>query len=126
MLKLALVADCRPELVACRVYVPALLTLRLVKDATPFCGVTVSVPLRPDPLDSRSVIGLLAPWTAFPFESSTTTWTAGVIVACVRAFIGCCKKANLKGEGGVPLPGALMVKGALVAEVRSGLVANRV
>src|SRR5580704_3427145 len=110
MVKLALVAGCRPGLAACRVYVPALLTLRPAKDATPFCGVTVSVPLRPDPPERRRVIGLLAPCTAFPLASSTTTWTAGVIVACVSAFIGCCRKASLKGEGGVPLPGALMVK----------------
>src|ERR1700744_2692013 len=126
MVKLALVAKVNPALDARNVYPPALLTLRSLKVATPFCEETVSVPFRPVPPERVSVIGLVAPWTALPLASSTTTWTAGVRVACVNAFIGCCKKASLNGEGAVPPPGALISNGALVDEVRFGLLATSV
>ena len=44
MVKLVLVAEVRLALLADRVYVPAVPTVRLLKVATPFCGVAVSVP----------------------------------------------------------------------------------
>ncbi len=72
--KLVLVADVRLGLVADKVYpAPAALTMRSLKVATPFCGVTVSVPPRPVPPARASVIGLLALVSGFPFASSTTT-----------------------------------------------------
>jgi hypothetical protein len=40
---------------------------------------------------------LVALVTAFPLASSTTTWTAGEIVAPVNAFEGCCKKTSFAG-----------------------------
>ena len=90
MVKLALVAEVRFGLVADSVYpLPAVLTVRLLKVAMPFCGVTVSVPARPVPPVRETVTGLVAEVTVFPLASSTVTWTAGVMVACVNAFVGC-------------------------------------
>ena len=51
----------------------AALTLRLLKVATPFRGLTVSVPPRPVPPAREMVIGLAAVVTAFPLESCTST-----------------------------------------------------
>jgi hypothetical protein len=73
------------------------LTERLLKVATPFWGVTVSVPPRPVPPTRASVTGFVAVVTTVPLLSSTDTWTAGVIVAPVNAFEGCCKKASFAG-----------------------------
>jgi len=55
MVKLVLVAEVRLGLLADRVYVPAVLTVRLLKVATPFCGVAVNVPARPVPPTRASV-----------------------------------------------------------------------
>jgi hypothetical protein len=60
--------------------------------------------------------------TTVPLLSSTKTWTAGVIVAPVCAFEGWTENASLTATGA----GAEMVKLALVAEVRVGLVADSV
>src|SRR5580658_610605 len=124
MVKLLLVAEVRPALVADRVKVPALPTLRLAKVATPFCGVAVNVPAKPVPPPSASVTGLVAVVTVLPLLSCSTTVTAGVIVAPVDALEGCCEKANLVAGagGGVPPPAALIVKPVLVAGVRPGVV----
>ena len=81
MVKLVLVAEVRLGLLADRVYVPAVLTVRLLKVATPFCGVAVNAPARPVPPTRASVTGLVAVVTTVPLLSSTDTWTAGVIVA---------------------------------------------
>jgi hypothetical protein len=89
MVKLVLVAEVRLGLVADSVYAPALLTVRLLKVATPFWGVTVRVPPSPVPLVSASVTGLVAVVTVFPLLSSIATWTAGEMAAWVDAFEGC-------------------------------------
>jgi hypothetical protein len=107
------------------VYVPAVLTVRLLKVATPFCGAAVKVPARPVPPTRASVTGLVAEVTGFPLLSSTATVTAGEMVAPVKALVGCCTKASFAGDRGVLLPAA-MLKPALVAEVRLGLVAESV
>src|SRR5271154_4403836 len=122
MVKLLLVAEVRPVLVADSVYVPAVLSERLLKVATPFCGVAVSVPERPEPVVSETVTAFTALVTGLPLLSSTTTVTAGAIMAPVDALDGCCEKANLAGTEA----SALMVKPLLVAEVRPVLVAERV
>jgi hypothetical protein len=98
----------------------------LLKVATPFKGVAVSVPVKLAPPEMARVTGLVAEVTAFPFLSSTTIETAGEIVAWVEAFVGCCRKASFAGSAGVVLPGALTVKIALIAGDRLGLVANSV
>jgi hypothetical protein len=126
MVKLVLFAATRFGLVADSVYVPALLRERLLNVAMPFCGVAVSVPVRPVPVASATVTGLVAVVTVFPLLSSTTTVTAGEIVAPVVALEGCCENASFAGGGGVPPPGALMVKPALIADVRFGLAAESV
>ncbi len=127
IVKLVLVAGVSPVLAADRVKVPALLTVRLLKVAMPFCGVTVSVPVRPGaPPVSEIVTGLVAFVTALPLPSSTTTWTAGVIVAWVAALVGCTENASFTAEGPPPPPGAVIVKLVLAAEVRLGLVAESV
>ncbi len=100
-----------------------MLSARLLKVAMPFCGVTVSVPVRPVPVVRATVTGLVAVVTVFPLLSWTTTVTAGVMVAPVAAFEGCCENASFAGGGGVPPPGALMVKLLLFAATRFGLVA---
>src|SRR5580700_11887239 len=92
----------------------------------PFCGVAVSVPVRPVPEVRESVTGLVAVVTVFPLLSCTATVTAGVMVAPVEAFEGCCENASFAGGGGVPPPAALRVKLALIAEVRFGLDAASV
>src|ERR1700679_4348524 len=94
----------------------------------PFCGVAVSVPVRPVPVVRASVTGLAAVVTVLPLLSCTATVTAGVMVAPVEALEGCCKNANLVavGGGGVPPPAALIVKPALVAGVSPAVVAARV
>ena len=90
IVKLALVAEVRLGLVADRVYpLLAVPTVRLLKVATPFFGVTVNVPPRPVPPTRVSVIGLVAEVTVFPLAFSTATWTAGVMSACVNAPVGC-------------------------------------
>jgi hypothetical protein len=90
IVKLALVAEVRFGLVAESVYpLPAVLTVRLLKVATPFWGMAVSVPARPVPPARESVTGFVAEVTVFPLASSTVTWTPGVIVAFVNAFVGC-------------------------------------
>jgi hypothetical protein len=48
------------------------------------------------------------------------------MVAPVEAFEGWLENASFAAGGGVPPPGAVMVKLVLVAEVRLGLVAERV
>jgi hypothetical protein len=126
MVKFVLIADVRFGLVAERVKVPAVLALRLLKVAMPFCGVAVSVPVRPVPVVRATVTGLVADGTGFPLLSSTTTVTAGAIVAPVTAFEGCCKNASFTGVVGVPLPAALILKGELIAGGRLGLVATKV
>jgi hypothetical protein len=126
MVKLALVVEGRPGLLATSVYpLPAALTDRLLKVAMPFSGLAVSVPARPLPPIRAIVTGLVAAGTIFPLVSSTTTWTAGEIVAPVRAADGCCKNANFVGKGAVPV-GALMVKLMLVVEARLGPLATSV
>jgi hypothetical protein len=125
MVKLVLVAEVRLGLLADRVYVPAVLTVRLLKVATPFCGAAVKVPARPVPAARASVTGLVAEVTGFPLLSSTATVTAGEMVAPVKALVGCCTKASFAGGKGVLLP-AEMLKPALVAGVRFGLVAESV
>ena len=100
-----------------------MLTLRLLKVAMPFFGMTLNVPARPVPPTRVSVTGLTAVVTVFPLLSSTTTVTAGAIVAPVDAFVGGCRKASLTGGGGALPPNAVMTKLALIAEVRLGLVA---
>ena len=97
-MKLALVAELRFGLPADRVYpLPAVLTLRSLKVAMPFCGVAVSVPPKPLPPARARVIGLVAADTTLPLTSSTATWTAGEIVAPARALEGCCTKASFDG-----------------------------
>jgi hypothetical protein len=125
MVKPALAAEVRLGLLADRVYVPAVLTVRLLKVATPFCGVAVNVPARPVPPTRASVTGLVAEVTGFPLLSSTATVTAGEMVAPVAALVGCCTKASFAGGRGALLP-AVMLKPALVAGVRLGLVAKSV
>jgi len=61
------------------------LIVRLLKLAIPFCAVAVSVPPRPVPAVSASVITFVALATRFPSASSISTWTAGEIVAPVNA-----------------------------------------
>ena len=102
-----------------------MLTERLLNVATPFCGVTVNVPPKPVPLLRASVTELVALVTAMPLASSTTTWTAGVIVAPVSACDGWTRKASFTAVGPPP-PGAVMVKLVLVAEVSPVLVADSV
>jgi hypothetical protein len=128
MVKLLLAAGVRPALVAARVKVPALPTLRFLKVAMPFCGVAVNVPPRPVPPPRASVTGLVAVVTVFPLLSCTATVTAGVIVAPVVALVGCCTNANFvaTGGGGVPPPAVLMVKALLVTGVSPALVADNV
>jgi hypothetical protein len=125
MVKLVLVAEVRLGLLADRVYVPAALTVRVLKVATPFCGVAVNVPARPEPPTRASVTGLVAEVTGFPLLSSTATVTAGEMVAPVKVVVGCCTKASFAGGRGVLLP-AVMLKPVLVAGVRLGLVAESV
>ena len=125
MVKLVLVAEVRLGLLADRVYVPAVLTVRLLKVATPFCGVAVKVPARPVPPTRATVTGLVAEVTGFPFLSSTATVTAGEMVAPVKAVVGCCTKASFAGGRGVLAP-AVMLKPTLVAGVRLVLVAESV
>ena len=67
----------------------------------------------------------MAEVTGFPLLSSTATVTAGEIVAPGEALVGCCTKASFAGGREVLLP-AEMLKPALVAEVRLGLVAESV
>ena len=122
MVKLLLVAEVRPVLLAVSVYVPAVLSERLLKVATPFCGVAVSVPERPEPVVRAIVTAFDAVVTGFPLLSSTTTVTAGVIVVPVKVLEGCCEKASLAGIKA----SALMVKLLLVAEVRPVLDADKV
>jgi hypothetical protein len=124
--KLALIAEVRFGLDAASVKVPAVLPLRLLKVAMPFWGVAVSVPLRPVPVVRATVTGLVADGTGFPLLSSTTTVTAGAMLAPVTAFVGCCMNASFAGVVGVPLPAALMLKGELIAGGRLGLVATNV
>ena len=71
--------------------------LRLLNVATPFLGVAVSVPVRPLPLVRARVTGFVADATVFPLLSWTATVTAGDMVAPVKAFEGCCKKASFAG-----------------------------
>ena len=73
MVKPALVAEVRLGLLADRVYVPAVLMVRLLKVATPFCGVAVNVPARPVPPTRASVTGFAAVVTTLPLPSSTDT-----------------------------------------------------
>ncbi len=96
---------------------------RSLKVATPFCGVTVSVPLRPLPLVSASVTGLVALVTTLPLPSCICTWTAGVIVAWVSALVGCTENATFTGTAPPPLA-AVMLKLLLAAVVSPGLVAE--
>jgi hypothetical protein len=126
MVKLVLVAEVRLGLLPDRVYVPAVLTVRVLKVATPFCGVAVNVPARPVPPTRASVTGLVAEVTGFPLLSSTATVTAGEMVALVKALVGCCTKASFAGGRGALLPAAVMLKPALVSGVRFGLVAESV
>ncbi len=67
--------------------------------------------------------GLVAVVTTVPLLSSTNTWTAGVIVASVNALEGCTENASFTAVGRL---GAVMVKPVLVAEVRVGLLADKV
>jgi hypothetical protein len=122
MVKPVLLAAVRAGLFADSVYVPALLTERLLNVATPFCGVAVSVPASPVPPTSATVTGLVAFVTTLPLLSSTKTWTAGVMVAPVCAFEGCTENASFTAVGA----GVEMVKLALVAEVKLGLLADSV
>ena len=85
-----------------------MLTLSVLNVATPFCGVTVSVPARPVPLVRASVTGLVAAVTVLPLLSSIATVTAGAIVTPAVALEGCCRNASLAATG-VPPPDALMV-----------------
>ena len=56
-------------------------------------------------------------------NTSTTTVTAGVMVAPVREFDGCCENTSLVATG--VTTGAVMVKPALNAVVNPGLLAER-
>jgi hypothetical protein len=78
---LVLVEEVSPGLVANSVYpVPAVLTVRLLKVAMPFWGVTLNVPPRPVALPERlSLIGFVADERTFPLASLTATLTAGEI-----------------------------------------------
>jgi hypothetical protein len=60
---------------------------------------------------------LVAAVTVFPLASSMATWTAGEIAAPVAPFEGCTINASFTG-------GRVMVKLALVADVRPELVAD--
>ena len=100
--------------------------LRLLKVAMPFSGLAVNVPSRPLPPIRARVTGLAAAVTTFPLLSSTTTWTAGEIVAPAKALEGCCRNANFAGKGAAPPAGGLMVKLMLVVEARAGLLATSV
>src|ERR1700761_6454477 len=103
-----------------------MLALRLLKVATPFCGVAVNVPVRPVPPLSARVTGLVAVVTVLPLLSCSTTVTAGLMVAPADAFDGCCTNASFAAVGGgVPPPAALMVKLLLVAAVSPVLLAVR-
>ena len=74
MVKLALVAETRPGLVAESVYpAPAIPTVRLLKVAIPFCGAAVNVPARLVPPVRVSVTGSVAVVTTVPLLSSTAT-----------------------------------------------------
>ncbi len=128
MVNATLVAEVRFGLAAVSVSpVPAVLTVRSLKVAMPFCGVTVSTPVRPVPPPRVRLTGLVAVSTALPFASSTTTETAGEMIVPVSALEGCCRNANFSGdEGGFPPPGALMAKGVLVAGWRFVLLAMSV
>ncbi len=57
----------------------------------PFCGTTVSVPVRPVPPTRAIVIGLVAVGSTLPEASSTATRTEGEIDVPATAFVGCCK-----------------------------------
>ncbi len=67
--------------------------------------------------------GLVALVTVLPLASCDDTCTAGVMVAWVNVFEGCTENASFTAVGTL---GAVMVKPVLVAEVRVGLVADRV
>ena len=126
MVKLMLVVEARVGLLATNVYpLPAVLTVRLLKVAMPFCGVAVHCAPCPPAADTRvSVTGFVAVVAAFPLLSSTATSTAGEIAAPTAAFEGCCRKANFDGELPVPPQEALMVKLVLVAGASPGLAAE--
>ena len=128
MVKLVLVAEVRPGLLANNMYpLPAVLMVRLLKVATPLSAGAVSVPPRPLPFVRLRVTESLPADTTFPLAFSTATCTAGEIVAWVRAFEGCTRKASFTGEAPLPPPaGVLMVKLALVAEERPELDADSV
>src|SRR3984957_15877420 len=69
--------------------------LRLLKVATPFCGVTTSVPERgPVPPTRESWPESFERGTKFPLQSSTATVTAGAIVVWATALEGCWTKTS--------------------------------
>ena len=55
------------------------------------------MPVRPLPLVRARVTGFVADVRVFPLLSWTATVTAGEMVAPVKAFEGCCKKASFAG-----------------------------
>ena len=75
MVKLMLVVEARAGLLATSVYpLPAVLTVRLLKVAMPFCGVAVHcAPCSPAEDTRVSVTGFVAVVAAFPLLSSTAT-----------------------------------------------------
>jgi hypothetical protein len=124
-LKRALVAEAKPALVAESAYpLPVVPTVRLLKVAMPFTGMTLSLPPKLTVLPTRlSITGLLVEETMLPLASSTATVTAGEITACVDAFEGCCRNASWVAVAVVPA-GAVTLKRALVVEAKPALVAE--
>jgi len=116
MLKELLVLPFKPLLDAASVYpAPALLMLKVEKVATPATALTETVPPSV-PLDGLVAIAMvtvaLEVVTTFPFESSTSTVTAGEIDAPAGVLEGCTPNATLLAVPGV------MLKVPLTAPVR--------
>ena len=86
-----LVSPARPALVAVSVYVPVLLTERLLNVAMPPDAVADAVPVRVAPFGvvrATATVALLVV-IRLPTASSTRTVTAGVIVTPATALVGC-------------------------------------
>src|SRR5438132_1070328 len=97
MLNDALVATGIVPLVAVRVYVPALLTLRPGKVATPATAACVGTPPSVAPLWFAPSATVMLPvnWVAvLPDASRAATFTAGVIAAPAAVVAGCTVKTT--------------------------------
>src|SRR5690349_14861107 len=109
-----LVAPVGPVADALRVYAsPALLMLRLVKDATPATAGTDGVPVRVPPagLLAIAIVTIPAkPVATLPWASRAVTSTCGVIALPAATLLGCTVKASCDA---VP---PLMLNGPHVAD----------